>query len=72
MFQEKRLKLVKSYKSYSVSLRFFNIITTNSNAASGDYVTWKQYEGSWTGVQLGNSGKTIKQIGCLVTSLAIG
>ena len=32
---------------------------------------WKQYEGEWTSVQLGNSGKTIKQIGCLATSLAI-
>ena len=36
-----------------------------------DAAKWKQYEGEWTGVTLGNSGKNIHQIGCLVTSLAI-
>lgn len=41
------------------------------NAANGDYANWKQYEGSWVGVQLGSSGKTIKQIGCLVTSVSM-
>lgn len=38
---------------------------------NGEYAKWKQYEGDWVNVTLGNSGKTIKQIGCLVTSLAI-
>ena len=40
-------------------------------ANTNDYVNWKQYEGEWVSVQLGNSGKTIRQIGCLATSLAI-
>ena len=39
--------------------------------SSGEYVNWMQNEGPWTGVPMGNSGYTIKQIGCLVTSVAI-
>ena len=42
-----------------------------TNCPNSGYQNWKQYEGSWTSVTLGNSGKTIKQIGCLVTSVAI-
>ena len=41
------------------------------NAASGDYANWKQYQGSWINVQVGNSGRTIKDIGCLVTSVSM-
>lgn len=41
------------------------------SSASGPYTNWKQYEGPWANVQLGSSGKTLKQIGCLTTSLAI-
>lgn len=41
------------------------------NASTGPFASWKQYEGPWAGVYLGNSGKTIKQIGCLATSVAI-
>jgi len=39
--------------------------------STGDFANWKQYEGAWTGVPMGNSGKTIKQIGCLVTSVSM-
>lgn len=39
--------------------------------SNGEYAKWKQYQGEWVNVTLGNSGKTIKQIGCLATSLAI-
>lgn len=42
-----------------------------SNCKTSGYQNWKQYEGPWTSVTLGTSGKTIKQIGCLVTSVAI-
>lgn len=41
------------------------------NASSGPFASWKQFEGPWAGVYLGNSGKTIKQIGCLATSVSI-
>lgn len=43
----------------------------SDNTASGPYSNWKQYEGSWTNVKLGSSGKTIKQIGCAATSVAM-
>ena len=32
---------------------------------------WKQYDSTWGSVRVGTSGKTIKQIGCLATALAI-
>ena len=43
----------------------------NCSTSSGEYATWKQYRGSWTEVPMGDSGKTIRQIGCLVTSISI-
>ena len=39
--------------------------------STGPYASWKQYEGPWINVPMGRSGKTIKQIGCLTTSVAI-
>ena len=41
------------------------------SASTGPYASWKQYEGPWISVQVGTSGKTIKQIGCLVTSVTM-
>lgn len=41
------------------------------NASTGPFASWKQYEGPWAGVYVGNSGKTIRQIGCLATSVSI-
>lgn len=38
---------------------------------TGDYIYWRQKEASWSNIQLGNSGKTISDIGCLATSVAI-
>ena len=45
--------------------------TSCSILSSGPYANWKQYEGEWTNVQIGSSGKTIKNIGCLVTSVSM-
>ncbi len=39
--------------------------------SSGEFASWKQYSGPWTNVQIGTSGRTIQQIGCLATSVAI-
>ena len=39
--------------------------------SSGEFASWKQFKGPWTNVQIGSSGKTIQQIGCLATSVAI-
>ena len=44
---------------------------TTSCQASGDYASWRQDQGPWVNVRLGSSGRTIKQIGCLATSVAI-
>ena len=33
--------------------------------------SYKQYDSRWASLTLGNSGKTIKQIGCLTTSIAM-
>ena len=39
--------------------------------SSGAYSGWKQYEGPWINVPMGTSGKSIRQIGCLVTSISM-
>ena len=39
--------------------------------STGPYASWKQYEGPWTNIPMGNSGKNIRQIGCLVTSISM-
>ena len=41
------------------------------NTTTGDWANWKQYEGSWINTPMGTSGKNIRQIGCLVTSISI-
>ena len=43
----------------------------NACISSGEYAQWKQYSGPWVNIPMGNSGKTIRQIGCLATSVAI-
>jgi len=43
----------------------------NTCVDSSEAAKWKQYEGQWTSVKVGTSGKTIKQIGCLATAIAI-
>ena len=48
-----------------------NGTTTCTVTSSGPYANWKQYEGSWVNITLGNSGKTIRQIGCLATSISM-
>ena len=38
--------------------------------ASGEYSQWRQTDSVWGSIPMGNSGRTIAQIGCLVTSVA--
>ena len=45
--------------------------STCTGVSTGEFSKWKQYEGEWTNVQVGNSGQTIRQIGCLATSVAM-
>lgn len=42
-----------------------------TNGVTGDFASWKQYQGPWVSVPMGTSGKTIKQIGCLATSVCM-
>lgn len=46
-------------------------VSTGSCVSTGEYANWKQYEGEWISTPMGNSGKTIQQIGCLVTSVSM-
>lgn len=42
-----------------------------SCVSTGEFASWKQYEGPWVNIKLGSSGKSIKQIGCAATSVAM-
>ncbi len=48
-----------------------NINSMCTNAVTGDFASWKQFQGPWINVAMGGSGKTIRQIGCLATSIAM-
>lgn len=48
-----------------------NAVGCVGSASTGPFAGWKQYSGPWVSVQLGSSGQTIKQAGCLVTSIAM-
>ena len=48
-----------------------NTAATCANGVTGDYASWKQYKGKWIDTPMGNSGRTIKNIGCLVTSVSM-
>lgn len=63
---EDTIKYINDYYEY-----IGEIPNKGSNVSSGEYTNWKQYTGPWTGVQLGNSGKNISQIGCAATSVSI-
>lgn len=43
----------------------------NCTTSTGAYSNWKQSGASWSNVKMGTSGRTIGQIGCLVTSIAM-
>ena len=55
-----------SDKKYS---SLWNGVIYGSN--SGEVIDWKQYDTSWKNTRIGNTDKTIGNIGCLVTSIAI-
>lgn len=39
--------------------------------SNGEFSKWKQTDPAWSSTPMGNSGKTLGQIGCLVTSVAM-
>lgn len=38
---------------------------------SGEYVSWRQKDATWSNIRIGNTTSTIGNIGCLVTSVSI-
>lgn len=59
--------IFENASNYSnISVEDFEIVTDNKNA-----LNWKQYDAAWGSIPMGNSGKNIKQIGCLATSVSI-
>lgn len=64
----------RPYGATSIQKMSCNTSGTSScinSAASGPYASWKQYSGPWTSIKIGTGNKTIKQIGCLATSVSI-
>ena len=47
------------------------ITEPNCTSATGDWANWKQYDENWSNVPIGTSGKNIRQIGCLATSVSM-
>lgn len=45
--------------------------SVNCGSSTGAFASWKQAGASWSNVRMGNSGRTIGQIGCLVTSISM-
>ena len=56
----------RNYGAYDI-----NKASCGGCVSNGSYASWKQYEGDWVNVTLGTSGRSISQIGCLATSVAI-
>ena len=44
---------------------------STSCISTGEFSTWRQGDPEWGSMQMGSSGKTISQIGCLVTSVSM-
>lgn len=52
--------------------RYNDLVGDGTGAkSSGEFSTWKQGDAQWGKTPMGNSGKTLSQIGCLVTSVSM-
>ena len=64
-------------QSYGSSLGAANILknscklSTSSCISTGEYASWRQTDGRWSRTPMGDSGRTLGQIGCLVTSISM-
>lgn len=58
----------KHYSKYNDSA---NTCANNTAGATGDYANWKQADSTWGDIHLGSSSVTVRQAGCLVTSLSM-
>lgn len=67
-FTDKQKDQIKELTSSEYDDMWSNLLY---GSETGDYIYWRQKGASWSNIQLGNSGKTISDIGCLATSVAI-
>ncbi len=67
-FNQKQIKQLDELSSDKYSSLWGSIVY---GVDSGEYTNWRQYDSSWANVRIGNTSSTIKDIGCLVTSVAI-
>lgn len=65
--QQKQLKELLSDKY----VMLWTSAIYGSYSSSGEYTDWKQRGKEWSNIRIGNSDRTIGQVGCLVTSIAI-
>ena len=70
--------LLQSYNSGSHNFGATDIKKTacsgegsSSCASTGDFANWKQGDPQWASVPMGSSGRSLSQIGCLVTSVSM-
>ncbi len=52
-------------------LSLWSSVIYGTFGSSGEITEWKQAGKEWSNIQIGNSGSTIGQIGCLTTSISI-
>lgn len=64
--------LLQHYSSQGASdIVQMSCTTSTQGSTTGEFTNWKQYDPAWATVNIGNSGKTIKNIGCTVTSISM-
>lgn len=72
--------LMQIYNQGSRNYGAANVVKANCSSgtmancgttSTGAFASWKQAGQSWSNVRMGNSGRTIGQIGCLVTSISM-
>lgn len=64
--------LLQHYSSQGASdILQMSCTTSSQGSTTGEFTNWKQYDPAWATVNIGNSGKTIKNIGCTVTSISM-
>ena len=65
--------LVQKYGQIGATNILKNSCTASqaSCVSTGEFASWRQGDSAWGNVPMGSSGKTVRQIGCLVTSIAM-
>ena len=63
--------LYHGVKTGYVSSQYLSGTTSGTTAVSLNVPSFKQYDSRWANVKIGSSGKTISQIGCATTAIAM-